>query len=98
VTTVRTLTVPAGSAVGVFAGLGIASAAGTSYEVMIYAPSESGLMLGDSGYATDPEVTIPMQFPFRVSSAQPAALPADDIFLVNNGPTAVTAVVSAWRR
>jgi hypothetical protein len=98
VTFVKQITVPAGGGTGLFAGLGISAGAGTSYEIMVYAPSESGLQLGDNNFSTDPEATLPMISPFRVGSAQPAALPGDDIFLVNPGSANVQVTAMAWKR
>jgi hypothetical protein len=98
VAVVKTFTVNAGSAAGVFQSLGIAAAAAKSYLLMIYSASSSGLQLGDSNWATNPEAVMPQTFPMVIPSAQFAVSPGDDIYLVNSGSVGQSVTVFAQLR
>jgi hypothetical protein len=84
----KSFCVVARSASGVFQSLGIAAASGKCYYLMIYAPPTSGLLLGDSAWASDPEIALPAgEFPVIIDSALFATSPTDDTYVVNHGPS-----------
>jgi hypothetical protein len=95
---IKTVSCAAGTATGLFQGMGIAAAAGKSYYLLVYASPSAQLLLADSAFATDPEATLPATFPLKLESAQFAVSPTDDVYLFNPGTTAVPVTVFAQLR